>query len=361
MSDASPKVDGTKLRHGTLMAASIVVILAGLRAAQPVVIPIIFSGFLTILALPVTGFLRKHRVPKGLAILMTVLFFGAVLGGLAALLAESVRVFTIQIVEYEDAALDLLHAADHYLEGVGVASDTLSPAKVGPAVVVPMLKPAVNALSNMLSKSVVITIIMTFLLVEAEDWARKAEVAFRFTDKERALGVFIDTTSRVQRYLVIKTFASLATAFFATLGAAVMGLDFLLIWFVITYILNYIPTVGSILAALPPALFALVQFGPGAFLVILGWWVFVNLMVGNVIEPRFLGRSLGISPLIVFISLLFWGWLWGPVGAFFSVPMTVIAKIFLMRIPSTQWAGVLLGSRHDAEVLAAELEAQPDY
>jgi len=130
---------------------------------------------------------------------------------------------------------------------------------------------------------------------------------------------------------------------------AMLGLDFAVIWGVAAFLANYVPSIGSIVAALPPVLLAVVQLGWPSALGIAAGYIAINIALGNFIEPRLMGRSLGLSPLVVFLSLIFWGWVWGPVGMLFSVPMTVIAKLVLESSEETRWMAVLLGSAREAK------------
>ena len=133
-----------------------------------------------------------------------------------------------------------------------------------------------------------------------------------------------------------------------------IGLDFYVLWGVIAFLLNYIPSIGSIVAAVPAVALALVQLGPGWAVFVAASYLAVNLTIGNFIEPRILGRRLGLSPLVVILSLFFWGWVWGPAGMLLGVPMTVVVKLLLELSPDTRWLGVLLGPVRDAEDVAVD-------
>jgi AI-2 transport protein TqsA len=158
------------------------------------------------------------------------------------------------------------------------------------------------------------------------------------------LSRFARITLEVQRFLGIKTLTSLATGTLIGVWTWAMGLDFPLLWGLIAFLFNYIPSIGSIIAAVPAIAVALLQFGVSrAILVALGFLA-VNITIGNLIEPNVMGRRLGLSPLVVVLSLLFWGWVLGPVGMFLSVPLTVIVKIMLENTDDFRWLAVLLDS-----------------
>ena len=151
------------------------------------------------------------------------------------------------------------------------------------------------------------------------------------------------------RYLVVKTWISLLTGGLVTLLLLVVGVDYPLLWGVIAFLFNFIPNIGSIIAAIPALLLALVQLGTGSALVVAGGYVVINVVVGNAVEPRFMGREVGLSPLVVFLSLVCWGWILGPVGMLLSVPLTMVVKLALESNPQWQWLATLLGSSHPSE------------
>ena len=151
-------------------------------------------------------------------------------------------------------------------------------------------------------------------------------------------------TEEIRRYLAIKTWICLATGTAATLLVVAAGVDNPFLWGTLTFLLNYIPTIGSFIAAIPPILLAFVQFGLTRAIVVAAGYVVLNLVIGNFIEPRVMGKGLGLSTLVVFLSMLFWGWVLGPVGMILSVPLTMMLKIVLEARDDTRWLAVLLGS-----------------
>jgi predicted PurR-regulated permease PerM len=203
-----------------------------------------------------------------------------------------------------------------------------------------------NGLLGLFSNFVLIALTMTFLLLEAADFRLKLQAAWgnSFTSGNG----FNEVAAKVQRYLALKTLISLATGVLISLWTHFLGLDFPLLWGLIAFLLNYVPSIGSIIAAVPAVLLAILQLGGiGALWVALGF-VVTNLVLGNIVEPRLMGRTLGLSPLVVFLSLLFWGWLWGPAGMLLSVPLTVIAKILLESSEGGRPIAVLLGPVQEA-------------
>ncbi len=128
-----------------------------------------------------------------------------------------------------------------------------------------------------------------------------------------------------------------------------MGIDFPLLWGLVVFLLNFVPNIGSILAAVPVILLALVQFGFVADAEVIILYLLVNNILGNFLEPKLMGRNLGLSTLVVFLSLVFWGWLLGPVGMFLSVPLTMTLKIIMDNNDNTRWIAILLSNNAEIE------------
>jgi predicted PurR-regulated permease PerM len=195
-----------------------------------------------------------------------------------------------------------------------------------------------------------ILITVIFILLEASGFFAKLRTTV--ADPDRSFKTIDNFLSTIQRYMKIKTVTSLATGIAIAVWLAILGVDYPLLWGLLAFLLNYVPNIGSILAAVPAVLLALLQLGGGsALLAALGYMV-VNFAVGTVTEPRLMGRGLGLSTLVVFLSLVFWGWVLGPVGMFLSVPLTMTFKIALDSSEDTRWVAVLMGPEVPGEVVS---------
>ncbi|HEY5644549.1 MAG TPA: AI-2E family transporter, partial [Pseudomonadales bacterium] len=179
-----------------------------------------------------------------------------------------------------------------------------------------------------------------FILAEASSFSRK--LASVLSDPDKDLPQFARFGANVNRYIAIKTSTSLATGALVSLSLLLIGVDFPILWGLVAFLLNYVPNIGSFIAAVPALLLALIQLGPGYAAAATGCYLAINIVMGNVVEPRYMGRGLGLSTLVVFLSLVVWGWLLGPVGMFLSVPLTMTAKIALESNPNSQWLALLL-------------------
>ncbi len=192
-----------------------------------------------------------------------------------------------------------------------------------------------------LSNALVVLFLMVFILVEAPGLPRKLQRAFSLTDAE--VGRLFKVKEEIQTYLGIKTAVSLATGFLIGGWLVLLGVDYAVLWGLVAFLLNYVPSLGSIVAAVPTTVLTWVDMGwSQAVLVAVGYLV-VNLVLGNIIEPHLVGRQFGLSTMVVVFALVFWYWLWGPVGALLSVPLTMIIKILLQNTEDLRWVAYLLG------------------
>jgi len=333
--------------------ACVVVIVFGLRAAAPILLPAALALFLAVLSLPVMVWLRKHRVPKGSAIVIPVLLNVAVVGLLITFASQSVSQLQRELPTYLNT-LTQLQAS--WLQAVEVRTDLvltdyLTLDLIDPGAVIGFARGAVGRIAQLLSMTFLVFLIMAFMLSEATVFPAK----FKFLT--RGSGFEDDRlekiVSEVQTYLGIKTVISLATGLILGSWAYAMGLDFPILLGLTAFMLNYIPTVGSIIAAIPAVLLSVILYGTlgHAILVAIGY-VTVNTVFGNIIEPNLMGRRLGLSTLVVMLSLLFWGWAWGPLGALLSVPLTVIVKIWLENTTDLRWVAILLDKSAPQEATA---------
>jgi len=169
-------------------------------------------------------------------------------------------------------------------------------------------------------------------------------------DPKQVFPQFTHFANDMKRYMVIKTLISLATGILIAFWLFILGVDYPILWGFLAFLLNYIPNIGSIVAAIPAVVLAIIQLGFGSAVLVAAGYIVVNFVIGNVIEPRLMGRKLRLSTLVVFLSLIFWGGLLGLVGAILSVPLTMALKFAFESSESTRWIAVLLGSEKMDEV-----------
>lgn len=344
--DGPPSSTGPrqKASRSLLTVAALVVIIAGLKLAGTVLVPFLMAVFLSILATPMVLWIEQRGISPGWAVSITMVAVLGVMVGLGALVTGSVAGFDQAMPGYR-AALDVVfddlvqRASAHGIDAEQVLRDQ----SIEPGVVLGMAGSFVGNVIAALSNTALVLLTMVFFLLEVAGFPAKLRAALG--DPNADLSEFTEIMAEVQRYLVIKTGVSAVTGVCVALLLAAVGVDFAVLWGLVAFLLNFIPNIGSIIAAVPAMAVALVQPGLGLLpmlVVGLGYLV-INMVIGNIIEPQLTGRRLGLSPLVVFLSLVFWGWVWGSVGMLLSVPLTIVVRIVLERSPSLRWIAVLLG------------------
>jgi AI-2 transport protein TqsA len=326
-----------------LSLASLVIVVAGLKAAAPVVSLFIVSAFISMISAPVVFWLQRKRVPAGLSVLAVVFGIIGVFAILGVLVGTSANAFVRQIPVYRARLNEQAAKLLEWLDNQGLAEEVMDGLNsVEPGSMISMLGNAFGAVGGALGKSFVVIVMVSFILFEVAGFRSKLQAAFG--ESTRSVERVKEIAGNVERYLGLKTMICAVTGIGAGIWCAAIGLDFPLLWGLLAFVLNYIPTFGSIVAAIPPVALALVQFGVGPAVVVLLGYLLVNLVMGNLVEPRVMGYSMGLSPFVVFISLLAWGFVLGVPGMFMAVPLTMALKIVMQSNKSTEWIAVLMGS-----------------
>jgi len=324
-----------------ISAAAFVVVIAGMQAAASLLVPFLLAGFIAILCLPMLRWLTDRHIPAGLAVLLITLLLLLIGFLVGAFVGSSVADFSQQLPSYQERLKLLTGDALGWLNGMGIAVSSQSMLEeLDPSAAMGMAGQLLSGFGNALSNTFLIMLTVIFLLIEASalpyKWVAMGSAA-------PSVSSFESFVTSVSSYFAIKTWVSLATGVFIAIWLAVIGVDYPLLWGLIAFLLNFVPNIGSIIAAVPAVLLALVQLGSGdALLAGLGY-VIANVVMGNVIEPKFMGKGVGLSTLVVFLSLVFWGWVLGVVGMLLSVPLTMIIKLALESRSDTQWLAILLG------------------
>jgi len=339
-----------------LTLASLIVVVAGLKAAQTILIPVLLALLLAILCSPGVFWLRAHRVPTVAAALVVVLVLLGVLSVFGVVVGGSINGFMDAAPRYQERIDELGTSFTEWLEARGFDAGQIDISEVfQPGSLIGFLGSGLAALLSTVSNTFVVTLILVFMLLEAAILPIKVRSALGSPDAD--LHRFTKAAREIQKYLGLKTAISAVTGLVIGTWVAILGLDFALTWGFLAFLLNFIPNIGSIIAAVPAVLLALVQLGPGQAILVGAGFLVVNVVLGNLVEPQLMGRTLGMSTLVVFLSLVFWGWLWGPIGMFLSVPLTMILKIGMENSRDLKPIAIMLDSpRAATERLRASLE-----
>jgi AI-2 transport protein TqsA len=325
-----------------LMTAAFVIVVAGMRAAQAIMVPFLLSLFIVIITAPLMALLRSRGLPTWLAMLVVLIGIVAAGVGLIALIGTSLEDFRSNLSDYQERIAGKETELAAWLERFGVSiskEQLLKHANLGAAM--HLASSMLAGFGSVLANSFLIFLTVIFILAEASDLPLKLRVALR--NPETSLQRLSQFAEDLKRYAAIKTGVSIVTGLLAAVWLRLLGVDYPLLWGILAFLLNYIPNIGSIIAAVPPVLLALVQLGSGWALLAAAGYVAINTVMGSWVEPRYMGRGLGLSTLVVFLSLVFWGWVFGPVGMLLSVPLTMAFKIALDGGESTRWLAVLMG------------------
>jgi predicted PurR-regulated permease PerM len=339
--------------------AAFVVIVAGMRAAQPLVAPFLLAAFLAVISAPPLFWLQRKRVPSTLALLLVIAGVIIIIVALGALLGTSVEGFSKALPHYQARLHEQVTVLLRWLENRGVhVSEQRVFEYLDPRAAMNFAAGMLRGFGGVLTNAFLIVLTVIFILLEASSFPAKLRAISGGSGN--SLARFEKVTENVQHYMALKTLTSLLTGVVITIALTIIGVDFPLLWGLVAFILNFVPNIGSIIAAVPAVLLAFIQLGLGAVLWTSVAYLVVNTLVGQVLEPRLMGRGLGLSTLVVFVSLVFWGWVLGPVGMFLSVPLTMTAKIALDSDERTRWLAILLGSDASVEtVLAASSAPSP--
>ncbi|MGI9233147.1 MAG: AI-2E family transporter [Woeseiaceae bacterium] len=332
-----------------MVSAAIVVVIYGMQMAKVILVPFLIAVFLALITVRPMLWLQAKRVPSILAALLIVSVIMLILALVGMILGTSIADFTAAIPVYQQRLDVIIDGAVRFvaenIRGDGSVESLRD--MIDPGWAMGLVAGILNSLKDVLTNTFLIFFTMIFILLEASSGQTKFEAAFgRSESSLERPRMFLQNLGR---YLGIKTIVSIATGFCAGTLTWSIGVDFPLLWAMLAFLLNYIPTIGSIIAAVPAVLLALVQLGPGEAGATAVGFAAINIVFGNFLEPRLMGYGVGISPLIVFVGLVFWGWVFGPVGMLLSVPLTMTLKLALESDQRTRWVAILIGSERDAE------------
>lgn len=334
--------------RSVLMLAAVIIVLGGIKVATPVIVPFSLAIFIAIICNPLVNIFIKLHVPRTLSVFI-VLFVAIIIGlSITSIIGTSVQQLSNNIGTYQSQIRhqfgDLVVFLNQY--NIQISSDTLLE-YFNPGQAMTMASAMLSSLSGVMANAFLILLTVVFMLLEGDALPKKLH--FMFHDPEFKLAQLDKFLDAVNKYIAIKTLVSIATGLCIGFMLFLMDVDFYLLWGLIAFLLNYVPNIGSLIAAVPAVILTALQLGlaPAGF--VAAGYVAINLIMGNVVEPKFMGKGLGLSTLIVFLSLIFWGWLLGLVGMLLAVPLTMIVKIGLETIDDDNWFSILISSDFDAE------------
>ncbi|OOF54381.1 hypothetical protein BKK56_09680 [Rodentibacter genomosp. 2] len=335
--------------HRTLLGiAAVIIILAGIKLAAEIVVPFLLALFIAIICSPIINAMTARRIPHWLAIVLLFVLISLIFFFLLGLINSSVREFTQSIPQYKtllsERVNDLMALAQRFNLPVYFSRETIQE-NFDPSIIMNFVSRVLLNFSGVVSNVFVLVLVVIFMLSEAPTMKHKVALVISSTpnDVEKEERHINRILQGVIGYLGIKSITSLLTGIAVFILLEVCDVQYAILWATLSFLLNYIPNIGSIIAAIPIIVQALLLNGFGIGFGVTVGVIAINMVIGNILEPKMMGQRLGLSTLVVFLSLLFWGWLLGTVGMLLSVPLTMALKIALESDPNTVKYAALLG------------------
>lgn len=327
-----------------VIVAAAVAILAGMRASATILSPIILALVITIAWSHGADWLRRHGVHPTVAALAGIVAGIVVVGLLVALVWTSLIQLQEKLPTYQPRIAALQAMITEKLRILPIDSSLLlSSETFQPASLVGYALRIIRRLTQTAGNLVVLVLLMAFMMLEAIDFPAKLRSAFASNpDVVESLRGFGES---IKSYVLINAVFGLAAAAINTTLLLVLGVDFAFLWGVLSFLLSFVPNIGFIIALVPPTLLALIEFGFTRAAIVLGGYILINFVTDNVIKPKFVGESIGLSPLVVVLSLFFWAWLLGPLGALVAVPLSIGVKFLFESFEESKWIARLMSDR----------------
>lgn len=334
-------MDSINLKNYFFYFASFVVIIAGVKMASQVVVILFLAIFISSIFSTLLKVLQKKHIPRLFSYFIILLIVVSIGVMLAYVINISLNDFLTNLPTYEEkfknTVLDLLH----YAQDLGIQIDK---AKIMGALnfnsFFGFTTNIIGSIGTFLSKFLLVVIGVAFILAESKSFQTKLRVIFRNNAKK--LEHFNLFSFNIQKYFVVKSFTSFLTGFIITIVLSLLGVDYPILWGVIAMLFNFIPVVGSIIASIPAILLTFMNLDLNTTIWVIVLYVIINVSISNILEPKLMGKELGLSPLVIFFSLIFWGYILGLVGMFLAVPITMTLKIAFDSNTSTHWLGILM-------------------
>jgi len=342
-----------------MILAAFIVVVAGLKAAEAIAVTFLLSAFIAIICAAPFSMLRARGLSSWATLSIVVVAVLVAQLVFVSILATSVTEFRVNLPLYQERLQLLNGQLIVWLGQMGLEIPLdVYDNYFNPAALMKLAGTTLTSLGGVLSNATLITLTVIFMLFEGKNLPAKMQLAFEGRVSFSGLDQFVND---VNRYVTIKTVISLITGLLVFVWLWLLNVDFPLLWGLLAFLLNFIPNIGSIIAAVPAVLLALVQLGVGDAVLVAAGYIAVNMVLGNFIEPRYMGRGLGLSTLVVWLSLVFWGWVLGPVGMLLSVPLTMLLKIAFEARAETRWLAILMGEGKPAraDMPAARVDVPP--
>lgn len=325
-----------------------IISITAIMAVRSIMVPIILALFISIIFAQPILWMEKKKIPWGLGATIVLLSAGLVFTVLGGIIGDSISKFISDAPKYEERLEGVFVASIEGLNQLGANINTEQILEeADPGKIITFAAGAAGEIGKVVKGTALVIVISVFMLFGAKSFLYKTELIEKI--HSIPLLTFFDTIGNsVRHYLSIKSVTSLITGFLIWIWLLVVGVEYAILWAVIAFLLNFIPSIGSPIAAIPAILLALIQLGVGGMVWTAVGYAVINVVVGIIVEPKVMGKGMGLSTLVVFLSLIIWGFILGIVGMFLSIPLTITIKIILEAKESTRWLAVLLGTEDEA-------------
>ena len=335
-----------------ITVAAAFIVIYGLKFTREVAVPIVMAAFLAIISHPIILLLKRMRLPHWLAVGLTVLvdlgFIFVVFRIFKFLAADMKATLQGNLMQQMQAKFNsIMNLLDQWGIGDHARDIFESPQTlIDPQQIIALSQSLTGQVLSALSITILVLILMTFFLGETPLFLRNFRKLPTSLQGKQQL---ISAIKGIQKYLIIKTIASISTGLLAFWLCHVMSIPFAFLWGFVACVLNFIPTIGSIVAAVPPIMLALLLGDWSSGLIVIIGYLAINFTIGNGIEPLFLGKQFGIATSVVLLSVIVWGWVWGPFGMLLAVPFTVLTKLALENSPDLYWVAAIINDKHSSD------------
>ena len=334
-------MDSINLKNYFFYFASFVVIIAGIKMASQVVVILFLAIFISSIFSTLLKVLQKKHIPRLFSYFIILLIVSGIGVMLAYVINISLNDFLTNLPTYEEKLKNTILNLLHFAQDSGIQIDK---AKIMGALnfnsFFGFTTNIIGSIGTFLSKFLLVVIGVAFILAESKSFQTKLRVIFRNNAKK--LEHFNLFSFNIQKYFVVKSFTSFLTGFIITIVLTLFGVDYPVLWGVIAMLFNFVPVVGSIIASIPAVLLTFMNLDINTTIWVIVLYVIINISISNILEPKLMGKELGLSPLVIFFSLIFWGYILGIVGMFLAVPITMTLKIAFDSNTSTHWLGILM-------------------
>ncbi len=341
-----------KLFRWTLFLAALFVVIAGMLEAQTFITLFLLAAFVSIISVHPVQWFDKKGIPHTLSVIIVLLGIILIISGLSGIIGGSISSFSAHLGKYDTRLAEIKKGINDTLLSLGIDVNQKGENNYfDPSKILDYTASTLRQLGNLMSNTALIFFIVLFVLLEMNSIAHKAKLFGSVSKQKDAFNSLSKIESGIRHYLVIKTFVSLVTGVMIGIWLWIFGIEYAVLWALIAFLFNYIPNIGSIVAAVPAFLFAWIQADLMTAIWVMVGYVFTNMFIGYIVEPKMMGRGMGLSTLVVFLSLIIWGYLLGLVGMFLSVPLTMMLKIILENNEKTEPYAALLGTDEDVNKL----------